>query len=816
MAETIRPMDISEAVGRPFLNYAMSVIVHRALIVACDGLKPVSRRILYAMNDLGNTPDKPYKKSAKTVGEVIGKYHPHGDTSVYENMVGLAQDFNMRYPLIDGHGNFGSVDGDPAAAMRYTEARLSRFGEAMLRSIEKNTVDFRPNFDNEEVEPTVLPSLLPNALANGTTGIAVGMAASMPPHNLRELYDAIDYILDCAIEGNEADEDVILSIIKAPDFPTGGQIIGLTDVRKGYKTGRGRVIIRSKYEVEDTKNGARIVVTEIPYKVNKANLIIKIDDLRKNDATLNIKEIRDESDRTGMRIVIELKKDAMPQLVINKLLKHTDLQTSFSINSTVLVNDRPVELSLKAMLENFMAHAAEIVMRRTQFDLEKAEARGHILSALIKAIDNVDQTIEILRNSKTNAEAIATLNHHFDLDEEQAKAIIQVRLTSLIQEGIEKLETEAIELGNKIVTCRSIIEDQTVLLTTLRSEFAAYKEEFGDDRRTEIVLEEGSIEEIDLVEDEMLVVTMSSDGLIKSVEEGEYRTQNRGTKGSKATNVKDDEVIRYLLTVNSKDDLLFFTNLGRCHVLKAFKIAKSTRTARGKSINNYLTLSEGEQIVTMLSMKLASKEDDLLFVTRGGMIKRLALEELSTRMTVTRVIGFKDGDSLVTATVVGPADHVMITTAAGQSIRIAMDTAGSKQIRPMGRSAAGVVGIDLVGDDYVVDMAKVEDSGTMLTVTENGLGKRTNVSDYPVQGRGGKGVITHKVVQKTGPLVAAMTVQDNDELFLATEQGLVIRIAVSSISTMGRSTSGVKVMNTNEGDRIVSISKGNTETDPAE
>lgn len=811
MAETIRPMDISEAVGRPFLNYAMSVIVHRALIVACDGLKPVSRRVLYAMGDLGNTPDKPYKKSAKTVGEVIGKYHPHGDTSVYENMVGLAQDFGMRYPLVDGHGNFGSVDGDPAAAMRYTEARLSRVGQALLRDIEKNTVDFRPNFDNEEMEPVILPTLFPNALANGTSGIAVGMAASMPPHNLRELYDAVDYIIASALEGNEADEDVILSIIKAPDFPTGGQIIGLTDVRKGYKTGRGRVVIRSKYEIEDNKGYSSIVITEIPYKVNKARLIIKIDELRKTDANINIKEVRDESDRTGMRIVIDLKKDATPQLTINKLLKHTEMQTTFSINSTVLVDDKPVELSLKAMLEIFMAHAAEVVMRRTQFDLDKAQARSHILAALLTALANVDDVIAILRNSKTNAEAIATLHQVYDFDEEQAKAIINVRLTSLIQEGTEKLQTEADKLAADIEVYQAILNDETVLLTTLRSEFAAYREEFGDDRRTEIILEEGSIEEEDLVEDEMLVVTMSSDGLIKSVEEGEYRTQNRGTKGAKATNVKEDEVIRYLLTVNSKEDLLFFTNHGRCHVLKAFKIAKSTRTARGKSINNYLTLNDGEHIVTMLSTKLTTKEDDLLFVTRGGMIKRLALDELSTRMTVTRVIGFKDGDSLVTATVVGPADHVMITTGAGQSIRIAMDTTGPKQIRPMGRSAAGVVGIDLVRDDYVVDMAKVEEAGTVLTITENGMGKRTNVADYPVQGRGGKGVITHKVTTKTGPVVAAMSVHDTDELFVATEQGLVIRIAITSISTMGRSTSGVKVMNTNEGDRIVSISKGNTE-----
>lgn len=813
MAENIRRVDIAESVGTSFLNYAMAVIASRALIDVRDGLKPVNRRILYAMSELGMASDKPYKKSARTIGEVIGKFHPHGDTAAYEAMVNLAQDFGMRYPLVDGHGNFGSIDGDPAAAMRYTEARLTRFGEAMLRDINKNTVDFKPNFDQEEEEPVILPTLFPNMLANGTSGIAVGMASSIPPHNVAELYDAMDYIAAQALNGEEADEDHILNIVRAPDFPTGGQIIGLGDVKKGYRTGRGRVVIRAKCEIEETKSGSQIVVTEIPYKVNKASLVVQIDTIRKDDPAFGIKEVRDESSREGMRMVIELKKDANPQVVLKKLLKKTNLESAFSINFTVLVDGQPVEVGIKTILENFMAHAINVILRRTQYDLDKAQARAHIVDALIVAMNNVDQVIEIIRSSKTDPEAYEKLSEAFGFDDAQAKVVAETRLIRLNEAGVQKLMSEREDLGNNIAKYTAILEDQSVLISTMRSEFAAYRTEFGDDRRTEIVVDEDSITEDDLIEDEMLVVTLSSDGIIKSVEEREYRTQNRGTKGAKATNVKEDEVIRYLLTVGSKDDLLFFTNLGRCHVLKAYKIAKSNRQARGKSINNYLKLDGGEHIVSMLCTKLSSKEDDLLFVTRGGMIKRLALEELSVRLNVTRVIGFKEGDSLVTATIVSPEDEVMITTAGGMSIRIAMNATGSKQIRQMGRAAAGVVGVDLADNDYVVDMAKVEANGTILTVTENGLGKRTCVSEYPVQGRGGKGVITHKVNAKTGKLVAAMTVHDNDELFVATEQGLVIRIAVSSISTMGRSTSGVKVMNTNEGDRIVSISKGQKDSD---
>jgi DNA gyrase subunit A len=695
--------------------------------------------------------------------------------------------------------------------MRYTEARLSRIGYALLNDIDKNTVDFVPNFDSTEREPTVLPAMIPILLANGATGIAVGMATNMAPHNLGELYDAINYIIDCTLEGNEPDIGEIINIVKAPDFPTGGQIIGLSGVKEAFLTGKGKIIIRAKYAVEEKDNKTSIVITEIPYMVNKASLIEKIHDLKQTEIP-GIKEVRDDSDKDGISVVIELKRDANVQLVINKLLKHTEMQVTFSVNNTVLVDGQPRTVNLKECLELFMAHAASVVLRRSQYDLDKAGARLNIVDGIIRALDNIEDVIETIRN---NDDAVAALIENYKFNEEQAKAIVDMRLKALTNASREKYDTERNDLESDIVKLSAILNDDSTLLTTMKTEFIGLKEKFADERRTEIVLDEDSIEEEDLVKDEMLVVTLSSDGLIKAVEEKEYRTQNRGTKGAKAMNTKDDEVIKYLLTVGSKEDLLFFTNLGRCHTLKAYKIAKTSRTARGKSINNYLTLQEEEKVVTMISTDKDNKDNHLLFVTKNGIIKRLAIEQLSSRLSVTKVVGFKEDDSLITAVVVKPKDQVMITTALGQSIRIKMDAEGPKCIRPMGRSAAGIIGISLEENDYVVDMSVVEDDSTIFTITQNGLGKRTSITEYPIHGRGGKGVITHKVTDRTGQVMSALTVSDKDEIFVATEKGLVIRINANTISTMGRSTSGVKIINLNEGDKVVSISKGNTEDEYA-
>lgn len=815
LATTIRRMEVAEAMGMSFLEYASYIIKDRALPDVRDGLKPVQRRILYAMHDMGLSPDKPFKKSARVVGEVIGKYHPHGDTSVYEAMVRMAQWFSMRHVLVEGHGNFGSVDDDPAAAMRYTEAKLSRLGALMLGGINKNTVDFVPNFDNEETEPSVLPTLIPNLLLNGVSGIAVGMATNIAPHNLGDLYRALDLILANGLEGLSTSDEEIIQIIQAPDFPTGGQIIGVSGAHEAYRTGRGSITIRSKFEIEDHKGSPRIVITEIPFQVVKSRMIAKMDKLRRESIPA-IKEIRDESDKDGIRVVIELKKDAQVQTVVNQLLKKTDMQTTFSMNMTVLVGKQPAEVSLKQALEYFISHAAEVVTRRTQFDLDKAAARAHLVAGIIAAVENVDLVIELTKAAKSDEEAIVSLGEHIGLDEIQAQAVIDRRIRSLTQQNVEKLYQEAEDLQAAITKFQGILEDEAVLLQTIRNEFDEIKSKYATDRLTEIVHEEGSISEADMIQEETLIVTMSSSGLIKSVEEKEYRTQNRGAKGSKAAAVKDDEVIQYLFTVSSKEDLLFFTNQGRCHVLKAFKIQKGSRASRGKSINNYLTLSEGEKVVTMIATDLTSKEEDLLFVTRKGIIKRLSLTELSVRMASTRVISFKEDDALVTAVIVRPENEVMITTARGQSIRIGMDGTGAKQIRPMGRSAAGVVGISLRPEDYVVDMDKVEENGTIFTIGSKGLGKRTDVSEYPSQGRGGKGIVTHNITEKTGDLVCAMMVSDEDDLFVATEMGQVIRIKVNTVRSMGRSTAGVKIMNLNEGDRIVSISKGTADDQPEE
>lgn len=808
MPEKIIRQDLVSAVSRKYIDYAMSVIVSRALPDVRDGLKPVHRRILHAMNEGNNNHSGPYRKSARSVGDTMGKYHPHGDSSIYEAMVNLAQDFGTRYPLIDMHGNSGSLDGDPAAAMRYTESRLTRIADTMLDNIDKDTVELMNNFDDTLTEPKYLPTLLPNLLMNGCEGIAVGMATKMPPHNLTEVLDAVDYIIAESLEGREADFNHIMSIVKGPDFPLGGVIVGTQGIHDAFTTGKGRIIVRSVYDIEETKNRTNLVITEIPYQVNKATLVDKIDTLRKNGMT-EIREVRDESNKQGVRVVVELKKDCNVQLLINKLLKQTQMQVAFNVNNTVLVEDQPRVVNLQEMLEYYLVHAMDVVRRRSQYDLNKASARLHIVEGILWAIheENLDEVIHTIRAARTTEEAIRNLMALSDtLTETQAKSISEMRLRQLTTDNEEKYLDEQSKLTESIMHLTDIVENQVTLLTTLRQELSDLKAKYGDERRTKIVLDSGNIDEIDLIEDETLVVTYSTDGIIKTVEEKEYRSTRRGAKGVKAGEVSEDEAIKFMLTVNSKEDLLFFTTLGRCHVLKAYKISKVSRTARGKSINNYLALDEGEQIVSMITADLADKENSFALVTRNGIIKRLSFEDLSTRRNVTKVINFREDDMLIAVQVLKDDEQLMMTTACGMSIRFK-----GSDVRAMGRTAAGVKGITLREHDYVVDAVKVEDDATLLTVTRFGLGKRTLVSEYSCQSRGGKGVTTHKLNEQTGELVCANVVNDTDELFVATANGQVIRIDASTIRTCGRSTSGVKIINLSGDDYIVSVSRNNKE-----
>jgi len=718
------------------------------------------------------------------------------------------------YLHVDGHGNFGSIDGDSAAAMRYTEARLSRYGKAMLQDIQKNTVDFVPNYDEKELEPKEMSGLIPNLFANGVDGIAVGFSTKIPPHNLNNLYDVMDYAIQCALDGEEYTVDGLIEKIQAPDFPTGGILIDNGGVAEMYKTGHGKFIIKSKYEIEDNN----IIISEIPYQVNKAKFVQAIDDLSKDqknqDGSIKsksllpeLKEVRDESDRNGMRIVVELKKGSNIQRVINMLLKHTDMQISYSANVVALIDKSPKDLSLKMYVDAFLGHAASIILKRTQYDLDKASARLNIVEGILRCVEDdtiLEKVIYIVKDTEDPETELVKIG----FNKEQAKYLMDMKLRTLSKASKIKLLEEKDNLEGNISKWNAILTDDTALLTDMKVEFAELREQLADDRKT--VIEKGGnaqINEEDLIKEESLIVTLSSDGLIKSVEEKEYKTQNRGGKGVKTANTKEDEILKTIFTVNSKDDILFFSNTGRCHVLKAYKIAKATRTSKGKSINNYITLDADEYIVSMVSTANSTKDTHILFVTKFGIIKRLSLEQLSTRLSVTRVIDFKDNDQLVTACLVEPDSEVMIITAFGKAIRISMNTEGTSQIRPMGRTAVGVRGIKLKNNDIVMDMIKIEKNDLILTVTSNGYGKKTIESEYGVQSRGGSGMIAHKVTEKTGYIVSALAIKGNEELFIVTEQGQIVRIESKSISNSGRSTSGVKVMNLHGDDSIVSTSK---------
>lgn len=806
----IVPVSLGDSMQRHFVDYAMSVIKDRALPDAYDGLKPVQRRILYDAIELGLTPDKPYKKCARIVGDTMGKYHPHGDSSVYEAMVKMAQDFSMRYPLINGSGNFGSIDGDGAAAMRYTEAKLSAFGHAMLEDINKNTVDMIPNFDGEETEPTVLPCLIPNMLVNGTSGIAVGMATNMAPHNINDVYNALNYIIDRTMEEEEADIEEIINIIQAPDFPTGGTIINIDSVKEAYRTGSGRVTVRGTYEIDDSNN---IIITEIPYKVNKAKLVERIDTLARNIKEKGkpdrpaiipeIKEVRDESDKAGIRVVIELKKDANPQLAVNKLLKNTDLQCNFSINNTALVDGEPRVLNIYELLNSFLLHSANVIVRRCLYDIDKANKRLNIVYGILHCFedDMLDRVISTIRHSDDPVAALVELG----FNQEQASYIADMRIRALSASSEAKLSDEKATLETNIAKWTEIVSNNSVLLSTIKSEFEELRRKFSDERRTSIVNDSALINEEDLIKDETLILTITDAGLIKSVSEAEYNTQKRGGKGTKAASTKEDEIIQYMFTTNSKDNIMFFTNLGRVHLLKAYKIPKSNKASRGKSIFNFLSLDteNGEEIVNVIAANTNDTSKSLLLATRKGIIKRLQLDRLSTRLSVTKIIEFREDDSLTAVLLVSEGDQVIMNTSNGMALKAEVN---AKSIRPMGRTASGVTGMKFKADnDYVVDMSLC-DKEYLFTLTESGLGKCTPIEEYNLQNRGGKGVTSHKITDKTGLVIAASTISSDDDIFIVTEQGLMIRVKAKDISTSGRSTSGVKLLSLNNGDAIAGIS----------
>ena len=811
--ERVTRVPLADIFAPNFLEYALSVVKDRALPDVRDGLKPVHRRILYSLEELGITPEKGYKKSARTVGDVLGKYHPHGDTSVYEAMVILAQEFSTRYMLVDGHGNFGSVDGDGAAAMRYTEAKLSKIGNEALKDIHKNTVDFMPNYDGEEQEPTVLPTLLPLLLMNGSFGIAVGLATKIPSHNLSDIYRACYYIIDKMMAGEEPDEEEVIKLIKAPDFPTGGTIIGLQGVKEGYRTGRGKFALRSKYRIEE--NGD-IVIYEIPYKVNKADMIYDIKTrsnkyktkkgVEKEPDFPQIKEIRDESDKEGMRIVIELKKDANSTILINNLIKNSDFQVNFNMNLLALVDKEPKQLRLYEMIEHFLAHASSVIIRRSEFILEKDNARLNIINGILKLYEPdpenedfeiFDRVIDIIRTADSPVQSMI----EYGFNEAQANYIIDMKLRSLTKVSKEKLMTDKEQLEAEVKKLNDILNDDNCLLLELKSNFEELEHKYSDERRTDIVLNEDSIEDEDLIEDETLIVTYTTDGIIKAVEEKEYKSQKRGGKGVKATNTKDDESIRFMFTSNSKDDLLFFTTEGRCHILKAYSLGKSSKTAKGKSINNYLNLNLGEKIVSMINANLKDKENNLLFVTKQGYIKKLALENLSKRFNVTKVISFKNEDDTLVQALLVKDENVVLATSNGYSLRL-----DSTKIKAQGRGASGVIGIKLSNGSEVIDMNIIKDNDVVLTVTEKGLAKKTKATEWNVIGRGGKGVKAHNLTGKTGNLVAILTADEDDELFIATSQGQITRINTNSIRVCSRSSVGVKAINLSDGDSVVSVS----------
>ena len=792
--------EIYSEMKKSYIDYAMSVIVGRALPDVRDGLKPVHRRILYGMGQLGVTPDKPHKKSARIVGEVMGKYHPHGDSSIYDAMVRLAQDFSTRYMLVDGHGNFGSVDGDSAAAMRYTEARMTPFALEMLRDIDKETVDFRDNFDGEEKEPVVIPSRFPNLLVNGSNGIAVGMATSIPPHNLKEVIDATIKVID----EPDCDIEELIKIVKGPDFPTGAQILGKAGMKEAYRTGTGKVKVRSCCEIEETDRGkSQIIITEIPYMVNKARLIEKMADLVKEKKVEGVSAIRDESNREGIRIVVELKRDANPQITLNRFYKHTQLQDSFSMIMLALVDGKPEVLTLKRFLEEYVKFQKEVVTRRTKFDLAKAEARAHILEGLRIALDNIDAVIKTIRESYSNAKE--NLMENFGLSDIQAQAILDMRLARLQGLEREKIENEYNELMKKIAYYKSLLADEVLLMGVIKDELTEIRDKYGDERRTQIVRDEGEFDEEDLVEEENVTITFTHLGYIKRVPADTYKAQKRGGKGITGVTTRDNDFVKDLVMTSTHDNLMFFTNTGKAHKIKAYEIPEATRTARGTPAINFLNLLQRERITAVIPVKEFSEDKYLIAITKNGLIKKTALNEFDTKRTTGLIaINLKDEDELIAIKQSTGSNNIIIVTKKGKCISFS-----EKDVRPMGRIASGVRAIKLDKDDEVVSMELVEPEQQLMVVTENGFGKRTPVEEYKIQVRGGKGLLTYDKAKfsKTGALIGAMVVDESDEILMINSDGIIIRIRASEVSILGRATQGVKIMKVDEGSKIVAIAK---------
>lgn len=793
--------EIYDEMKNSYIDYAMSVIVGRALPDVRDGLKPVHRRILYGMSILGITPDKPHKKSARIVGEVMGKYHPHGDSSIYDAMVKMAQDFSTRYPLVDGHGNFGSVDGDGAAAMRYTEARMSPFSLQMVRDIEKDTVDFTDNFDGEEKEPVVLPSRVPNLLINGSNGIAVGMATSIPPHNLSDTIDACIKRID---EPNCSTDDLI-KIIKAPDFPTGASILGRDAAREAYETGTGKITVRSKSEIEETARGRmRIVITEIPFQVNKARLIESMADLVRNKKVEGISAIRDESNREGMRIVIELKKDTNPNVILNRLYKHTQLQSTYSMIMLALVNGEPKILRLCEIIDEYLKHQKIVITRRTKFDLAKAEARAHILEGLLIALDNIDEVIKVIRSSYNDAKE--KLMVRFGLSEIQSQAILDMRLARLQGLEREKIENEHNELMQKIAYYKSILADEHKLMGVIKDELTEIKQKYGDGRRTKIVADDGGIDEEYLIDEEDVAVTLTHLGYIKRVPENTYKAQRRGGKGIVGLTTRDSDFVKDLIITSTHDYLMFFTDLGKVYKIKAYEIPEASRTAKGTPVINFLNLDQGERVTAVIPVKEFADDNYLIMVTRNGTIKKTPMSQFDTnRKTGLIAITLKDDDKLISVSQSSGEESVYVVTKKGKSITFHED-----DVRSMGRSAGGVRAITLDKDDEVVSM-ELDSTGEreLLVMTKKGFGKRTSLDEYRLQTRGGKGVSTYDKTKfsKTGELVGATLVSKDDEIMLINSNGVIIRIRANEISKSGRTTQGVKIMKVESGDEIVSFAK---------
>lgn len=803
--DKIEEVDLKKKMEDSYIDYAMSVIAARALPDVRDGLKPVQRRVLYSMIELNNGPDKPHRKCARIVGDTMGKYHPHGDSSIYGALVNMAQEWSTRYPLVDGHGNFGSVDGDGAAAMRYTEARLSKISMELLADINKDTVDFAPNFDDTEKEPTVLPSRYPNLLVNGTNGIAVGMATNIPPHNLREVVHAVVKMIDNRVEGDrETDIEEILKIVKAPDFPTGGIILGTRGAEEAYRTGRGKVKVRAVTNIETMSNGKnRIIVTELPYMVNKANLILKIAELVKLKKIDGITDLRDESNREGMRVVIELRRDANANVILNQLYKHTDMQTSFGIINLALVDNQPKVMNLLEMLGYYLKHQEDVVTRRTKYDLNKAEERDHILQGLLIALDNIDEVIQIIRSSANTNEAKTRLMERFGLTDVQSQAIVDMRLRALTGLEREKLENEHKELLARIAELRAILADEKLLLGVIKKEISEISDKYGDDRRSQIGYDIYDINMEDLIPNENTIIAMTSLGYIKRMTVDNFKSQNRGGKGIKGMQTIEEDYIEDLLMTTTHHYLMFFTNFGRVYRIKAYEIPEASRTSRGTAIVNILQLNPGEKISAMIPVKDYEESKNLFMVTKTGIVKKTSIMEYSNvRKNGLAAINLKENDELIEVKTTDEDSEIFLVTKLGMCIRFK-----ETDVRNTGRTSMGVIGMNLDDGDEIIGMQTNKQGDYLLIASELGLGKRTDINEFTVQKRGGKGVKCYKITDKTGDVVGVKAVREGQEILMITNAGILIQIPVDQISILGRITSGVKLIDLEKGIKVAKIAK---------